>query len=77
MEFQAKWIRPKTDLGDICPVFRREWKSDGKIEKAELLITAVGVYETRLNGIRVGDYVLAPGWTSYETRLQYQGTYRF
>lgn len=72
MEFQAKWIRPKTDPGDICPVFRREWKSDGKIEKAELLITAVGVYETRLNGIRVGDYVLAPGWTSYETRLQYQ-----
>ena len=72
MEFQAKWIRPKTDPGDICPVFRREWKSDGKIEKVELLITAVGVYETRLNGIRVGDYVLAPGWTSYETRLQYQ-----
>ena len=21
MEFQAKWIRPKTDPGDICPVF--------------------------------------------------------
>ena len=72
MEFQGKWIRPKADLGDICPVFRKEWKKEEETEKAELLITAVGVYEARLNGVRVGDYVLAPGWTSYRMRLQYQ-----
>ena len=72
MGVQAKWIRPKTDMGDVCPVFRRVWKNDGKTEKAELMITAIGVYEARLNGRRVGDFVLAPGWTSYEKRLQYQ-----
>ena len=45
MEFQGKWIRPKADLGDVCPVFRKEWKKEGETAKAELLITAVGVYE--------------------------------
>ena len=38
----------------------------------QLQVTAMGVYEAQLNGKRVGDYVLAPGWTSYETRHQYQ-----
>ncbi len=74
MEFQAKWIRPQTGLGDVCPVFRKQWKTNAErpAAKAELIITAVGVYEARLNGARVGDFVLAPGWTSYEKRLQYQ-----
>lgn len=35
-------------------------------------MTALGVYEAVLNGSRVGQYVLAPGWTSYKSRLQYQ-----
>ena len=72
MRVQAKWICPGVDMGDVCPVFRKEWEYRGNIEKAELLVTADGVYEARLNGERVGEYVLAPGWTSYETRLQYQ-----
>ena len=72
MSFQAKWIRPVTDLGDIAPVFRKKWKVEGKVSKAELLLTALGVYDAYLNGQRVSDYVLAPGWTVYEKRLQYQ-----
>ena len=35
-------------------------------------ITALGVYEAKLNGERVGDFILAPGWTSYLNRLQVQ-----
>ena len=35
-------------------------------------MTALGVYELELNGQRVGDHVLAPGWTSYHHRLRYQ-----
>lgn len=34
-------------------------------------MTAHGVYDAVLNGKRVSDYVLAPGWTSYSKRLQY------
>ena len=39
---------------------------------AELEITSLGVYEACLNGRRVSDFVLAPGWTSYDHRLQVQ-----
>ncbi|MEV5750330.1 family 78 glycoside hydrolase catalytic domain [Actinoallomurus sp. NPDC052308] len=39
---------------------------------ARLYATALGVYEIELNGARVGDHVLAPGWTSYRNRLRYQ-----
>ena len=72
MNTRTKWIRPVTDTSDICPVFRKQWKGAADIVKAELMLTALGVYEARLNGKRVSDYVLAPGWTVYEKRLQYQ-----
>ena len=76
MEWKGKWIGPAQSMGDVCPVFVREFnKGDfpGKeIESVQLQVTAMGVYEAQLNGKRGGDYVLAPGWTSYETRQQYQ-----
>ena len=34
--------------------------------------TSLGLYEGYLNGQKIGDQVLTPGWTSYATRLQYQ-----
>ncbi|GIF01718.1 alpha-L-rhamnosidase [Paractinoplanes rishiriensis] len=40
--------------------------------RARLYATARGVYEPSLNGARVGDRELAPGWTEYHRRLQYQ-----
>lgn len=72
MEFQAKWIRTSEDIGGVCPVFRKGWKTEKKVERATLYLTALGVYEAHLNGKRVGNYVLAPGWTAYDKRLQYQ-----
>lgn len=72
MDFEAKWIKPASDMGDVCPGFRKNWKQEQRPVKAELLITALGIYEARLNGKRISDYVLAPGWTAYNKRLQYQ-----
>ncbi|KUJ13501.1 bacterial alpha-L-rhamnosidase domain-containing protein [Mollisia scopiformis] len=43
-----------------------------KVCKARLYITAQGVYETEINGRRVGDQFLAPGWSAYDERLHYQ-----
>ena len=43
-----------------------------RIAKARLYSTAHGVYELEVNGGRLGDDVLAPGWTSYSHRLRYQ-----
>ena len=68
----CSWITPARDMGGVCPVFRRVFPVKKPVRKAELEITALGVYEAALNGSRVGDFVLAPGWTSYKARLQVQ-----
>lgn len=65
MEWCAKWIAPAQAMEDVCPLFGKAFSKAGDIVKGELFITAMGVYEARLNGKRVGDCVLAPGWTSY------------
>jgi alpha-L-rhamnosidase len=43
-----------------------------KVARARLYATALGLYEAQLNGSRVGRDELAPGWTDYRTRVQYQ-----
>ncbi len=43
-----------------------------KVSRARLYATALGLYEAHLNGSRVGRDHLAPGWTDYRTRVQYQ-----
>jgi alpha-L-rhamnosidase len=72
MKLDGKWITVPQDLGDIVPVFQKTWSIKKKINRATLLITALGVYEAELNGKRVSQYVLAPGWTAYEKRIQVQ-----
>ncbi|KAI0513298.1 extracellular glycosyl hydrolase family 78 protein [Xylaria bambusicola] len=52
-------------------LFRKDFSLDGNITSARLYITAEGVYEAFINGQRVGDAVLAPGWQSYQHRLVY------
>ncbi|MEV6110787.1 alpha-L-rhamnosidase [Streptomyces sp. NPDC051940] len=42
------------------------------VARARLYSTALGLYEARLNGRRVGTDELAPGWTDYDKRVQYQ-----
>ena len=71
MEFSAGWIT-WDESSDVCPVFRRRWKETKTAANALLYITCIGVYEAVLNDRRVGEFVLAPGWTSYEKRLQVQ-----
>ena len=72
-EFIAKMITgdfPEEETA--CPVFGKTFAIDKKVKKARLYATAHGVYEVTLNGQAVGDYRMAPGWTSYHNRLQYQ-----
>ncbi len=68
----SHWITTSEETGDICPVFCREFRCEQPVDKAELQITALGVYHAEINGQPVGDFVLAPGWTSYQRRLQVQ-----
>lgn len=68
----GNWIIPSQDFGEVCPVFRRRFRLSGKLNSAGLCMTALGLYEARLNGKLIGDQVFAPGWTSYRKRLQFQ-----
>lgn len=56
----------------IQPVYRKEFHLENQPETARLYITCLGVYEVFLNGVRVGDEVLAPGLTMYDRYVQYQ-----
>ena len=59
MEWYAKWIKPQTDTGDVCPLFQKYFFLEKPIKTARLFITALGTYEVVLNGSRVGEFVLA------------------
>jgi len=69
---KADWILPAYNMGKVSPLFRKDFFIDKKAASAFLYVTARGVYEATLNGQRVGDFVMAPGWTSYHNRLQVQ-----
>jgi alpha-L-rhamnosidase len=55
-----------------APYLRRVFAVDRPVASARLYATALGLYEARLNGHRVGDAFLAPGWTDYTQRIPYQ-----
>jgi alpha-L-rhamnosidase len=54
------------------PYLRRSFRIDGPIREARAYATALGLYELHVNGRRVGDELLTPGWTDYRHRIQYQ-----
>ncbi|HKS41379.1 MAG TPA: glycoside hydrolase family 78 protein [Blastocatellia bacterium] len=73
-DWSAKWI------GDNLPsvetvsatCLRRPFKLDAKAKRAIIYASALGVYELRINGQRVSDQLLAPEFTDYHARTQYQ-----
>ncbi|MEF2277336.1 glycoside hydrolase family 78 protein [Deinococcus sp. YIM 134068] len=75
-DWTARFVAPIRDEDlskpQPAPLLRREFDVKAGMVRARLYVTAQGVYEAGLNGERVGDHVLAPGWTSYDHRLRYQ-----
>ena len=75
-DWKAQWISTtvEDDLTKACPVpmFRKEFGLEKKIKSARIYATSLGIYELKLNGQSVTDALFAPGWTSYNKRLQYQ-----
>lgn len=70
-DWMAQWIEPQPDVGGHS-LLRKEFTLRAPVRSARLYATAHGLYQIYLNGHRVGDHELAPGWTSYNKRLQYQ-----
>jgi len=53
-------------------LFRRQFEVSQPIKTARIYSTALGSYQLYLNGQRVGNDVLAPGWTDYAKHIVYQ-----
>ena len=74
--WQAKWITGNYSVNkkERYPVdcFRKAFSAKKTVASARLYITACGLYEAKLNGKRIGDFVFAPGYTDYRKRVQYQ-----
>ena len=69
---KASWITMEGAASTVVPVFRKQFAGGKAVRSAVLEVTCDGVYEAVLNGRRVGDFILAPGWTEYRKRLQVQ-----
>ncbi len=70
-EWQARWIEPAVS-DDLAAMFRRTFRVTKPVAEATVYVTAHGIYEASVNGHRVSDDLLTPGWTAYKKRLQYQ-----
>jgi alpha-L-rhamnosidase len=75
-DWQARWIAPgwgeDSTKSNPAPMLRRVFQVKQAVTKARLYATARGLYELELNGRRVGEDYLTPGWTAYDFRYQYQ-----
>ena len=73
MKKDAIWITAPRDMGVAACTFQREFSlpAGKSVKKATLCVSAIGIYKTDLNGVRVDKSVLAPGWTCYKDRVQY------
>lgn len=79
-DWKAKWIndgsKPPSKEADFyqdhpAPLFRHEFSLAKRLRRARLYISGLGYYEASLNGERVGDRYLDPGWTNYARRVLY------
>jgi alpha-L-rhamnosidase len=71
---EGPW-NPKPDPGLTLPpppYLRRDFAAEKGIRRATVYATALGLYELHLNGQRVGEDYLTPGWTDYRKRVPYQ-----
>jgi alpha-L-rhamnosidase len=62
-EWKGQWIEGN--------VLRKEIALEGKIVQARAYVTALGYYELRINGEKVGRNVLDPAFTTYPKRVLY------
>ena len=70
MEWSGKWIRGGWATPH-CPWMKTGFGIEKEVRSATLHVTALGVCEAWINGQRVGDTHLVPGWTDYRKRVYY------
>ncbi len=68
---KASWLMPSFEENESAAEFFRDFTVKKEVKRAVLTVSALGVYVARIAGVCVS-FPLAPGWTSYEHRVQYQ-----
>ena len=63
------WAEPETDHRHL-PLVRTEIAIKAKPKRARLYLSALGLVEAEINGVKIGNDALIPGWTNYEQRVQ-------
>lgn len=71
MNKHANWISTG-EAASGAVTFRKQFSPNQTVKKATLSVSAIGVYVPYLDGKRIGNSVLMPGWTNYDHRVQYQ-----
>jgi hypothetical protein len=67
-EWKGRWI--VAPWASEALLVRHEFAARGEVRRALLHVCGLGQYEAFLNGERIGDDLLSPGWTNYhETSL--------
>jgi alpha-L-rhamnosidase len=56
---------------NILPLFRKEFIVNKKIKNATAFICGLGHFDLSINGNKIGDHFLDPGWTNYSKQAQY------
>lgn len=74
-DWKAKWISSGLAADTVngrVPFFSSQFLLKKPVSSVRAFVTAKGAYEAQINGSRVGDSYLNPGWTSYNKHLQFQ-----
>lgn len=56
---------------DVLPLLRKEFTITKPVAKATVFICGLGQFDLHLNGKKVGNHFLDPGWTKYDQHAQY------
>ncbi len=74
-DWQARWIGAQPSLADetstATTLLRREFPVRPGLVRALIHVTGVGHYDLSVNGAKVGDQLLSPGWTDYRKTILY------
>lgn len=70
IDWKAEWIGEQSNGAAVY--FKNNARIPTKLRKATAHISAHGIYEAYIDGEKIGNDLLTPGWTSYHKRLQYQ-----
>jgi hypothetical protein len=57
--------------GAALPIFRHSFSVDKRISHAVVYVSGLGQYDLFINGRKVGDGIVQPGWTNYRKRVCY------